>query len=101
MKHRVVLLGPPGSGKGSVAQQLQHQYGLKHVSSGHLLRREIELGTEIGKQVKMFLDKGELAPDRLVLDFMGRRLELEMGSSGFLLDGFPRTIAQAMVLDQW
>lgn len=100
MKRRVVFLGPPASGKGTVASQLKSDFGFSHVSSGHWLRREIELGTEIGRQVQVFLDKGELAPDELVLEFMEHRLQAELAEA-FLLDGFPRTVAQAKALDEW
>jgi adenylate kinase len=101
MRRRVVLLGPPASGKGTVATQLQAEFGFVHVSSGHWLRREIELGTAIGRQVQEFLDKGELVPDEIVLEFMEQRFQTELGRPGFLLDGFPRTVAQAAALDEW
>jgi adenylate kinase len=101
MRRRVVLLGPPASGKGTVASQLQAVFGFVHVSSGHWLRREIELGTDIGRRVRVFLDKGELVPDEMVLEFMEQRLQTELEKPGFLLDGFPRTVAQATALDDW
>lgn len=101
MKCRVILLGPPGSGKGTVAAQLQTNFGFVHISSGNWLRREIELGTAIGQRVKLFLEKGDLVPDQLVLEFMEQRLAAELSRPGFLLDGFPRTLGQAEALDQW
>jgi adenylate kinase len=101
MKRRIALLGPPGSGKGTIAIRLQEEFGFVHVSSGHWLRREIENGTPIGRQVQVFLDKGELVPDELVLSFMEQRLETELQRPGFILDGFPRTLGQAKALDRW
>src|SRR4026208_646265 len=101
MKRRIILLGPPGSGKGTVAVRLQQEVGLKHVSSGHLLRREVERGSVIGQRVKVFLEKGELVPDRTVLQFMGEWMESTPVEDGFLLDGFPRTLSQARALDEW
>lgn len=101
MKRRIVLLGPPGSGKGTIAVRLQEQFGLCHVSSGHWLREEIQKGTAIGCQARVFLDRGELVPDEIVLAFMERRLEPELRGSGFVLDGFPRTLPQATALDVW
>ena len=101
MKRRVVLLGPPGCGKGTVASQLQIDFGLAHVSCGHWLRREVELGTAIGRRTQAFLDKGHLVPDETVLEFMEQRLENELGKPGVLLDGFPRTLGQARALDAW
>src|SRR5881398_1429373 len=85
MKRRIILLGPPGSGKGTIAARLQQEFGLDHVSSGHLLRREVENGSAIGQRAKWFLEKGESVP----LDH------------GFMLDGFPRTLSQARALDEW
>jgi adenylate kinase len=101
MKRRVILLGPPGSGKGTVADRLVSDFGLNHVSSGNLLRREVENKTPLGCQVELFLEKGELVPDEVMLEFMEWRLLEFSAGPGFLLDGFPRTIAQAEALDQW
>jgi len=101
MKRRIVLLGPPGSGKGTIAVLLQKTFGLRHVSSGHWLRREIETGTETGRKARLFIEKGELVPDDLVLEFMEQRLESLLPQDGFVLDGFPRTLRQAEALDEW
>lgn len=101
MKRRIVLLGPPGSGKGTIAIRLQEEFEFVHVSSGHWLRREIDNGTAIGRQVQVFLDKGELVPDEMVLSFMEQRLESELQNPGFVLDGFPRTLGQGKALDLW
>ena len=101
MKRRIILLGPPGSGKGTVATRLHQEFGLNHVSSGHLLRREVERGSAIGQRARLFLEKGELAPDRIVLQFMSEYMKSVPLEDGFLLDGFPRTLSQARALDQW
>jgi adenylate kinase len=101
MKRRIILLGPPGSGKGTIAAQLQRESGLAHVSSGHLLRQEEERGSAVGKSAKVFLEKGELVPDETVLELMGGWLQSAPLDRGFMLDGFPRTLAQAKALDQW
>ena len=101
MKRRIILLGPPGSGKGTVAARLQQEFGLTHVSSGHLLRREVERGSAIGERVRVFLEKGDLVPDRIVLQFMGEWMKSAPLDHGFLLDGFPRTLSQAKALDEW
>jgi adenylate kinase len=101
MKSRVVLMGPPGSGKGTLAAGLTRRLGYKHVSSGQLLRREAELGSEVGEQAQRFLDKGQLVPDEVVLAFMKARLGQIVGDGLLLLDGFPRTVGQAKALDLW
>jgi len=101
MKRRIILLGPPGSGKGTVAARLQQEFGLSHVSSGHLLRREVEQCSAIGEGVRVFLEKGDLVPDRIVLQFMGEWMKSAPLDHGFLLDGFPRTLSQAKALDEW
>src|SRR5205823_9187630 len=101
MKRRIILLGPPGSGKGTIAARLQQEFGLDHVSSGHLLRREVENGSAIGQRAKLFLEKGELVPDRTVLKLMGEWMKSVPLDHGFMLDGFPRTLSQARALDEW
>jgi adenylate kinase len=101
MRRRIILLGPPGSGKGTVATRLQQEFGLNHISSGHLLRQEVEQDSAIGQRARAFLEKGELVPDRIVLQFMGEYLKSAPLDQGFLLDGFPRTLSQAKALDQW
>ena len=93
MKRRIILLGPPGSGKGTVATRLQQEFGLSHISSGHLLRREVEKGSAIGQQVRLFLEQGELVPDRTALRFMGEWIKSAPVNNGFVLDGFPRTLS--------
>jgi adenylate kinase len=101
MKRRIILLGPPGSGKGTIAAQLQKELGLAHVSSGHLLRQEAEAGSPVGQRAKSFLEKGELVPDATVLEFMSDWMQSAPLNRGFMLDGFPRTRVQAVALDEW
>lgn len=95
---RLALLGPPGSGKGTQGAVLRAHFGIPHVSSGDLLRAAVKDGTELGKKAKAFMDAGELVPDALVLAMMNERLGKADCRSGFLLDGFPRTVAQAEAL---
>jgi len=101
MKRRVILLGPPGSGKGTVAARLKTEFDFNHVSSGHLLRREVEAGSAVGRRAQLFLERGELVPDETVLELMARWLEAAPSGAGFLSDGFPRTLAQARNFDAW
>jgi len=95
---RLILLGPPGSGKGTQSVRLKEKLGISHISSGDLLRDAVKRETELGKQAKEFMEAGKLVPDELVLGMMRERLEADDCRSGFLLDGFPRTVAQARAL---
>jgi adenylate kinase len=99
MKRHIVLLGPPGSGKGTVAQQLETAFHLEHVSTGDWFRREISRGTQLGLEVKGYIARGELVPDELVLSLVDHWLTPELIEHGYLFDGFPRTEAQAQALD--
>jgi len=92
---RVVLLGPPGSGKGTQGELLARQYQVPHVSSGDLMRDHVGQRTELGQQVARYLDNGDLVPDDLVLAVMGRAVREAIDEGGYVLDGFPRTLAQA------
>jgi adenylate kinase len=97
----IILIGAQGAGKGTQAQNLAHTLGVVHVSSGDLLRTVSHSDTDIGKQVKAHLDRGELVPDHLTVAMVLKRItEPDARRSGVLLDGFPRTIAQAQALDQ-
>lgn len=95
---RIVLIGPPGAGKGTQARMLQEQFEIPQISTGDLLREAIKERTSLGKQARQFMDAGELVPDQLVTDMVAERLLKEDCKKGFLLDGFPRTIAQAEAL---
>jgi adenylate kinase len=100
MKRRVILLGPPGSGKGTVAAQLKREFGHGHISTGQLLREEVAVGSELGVQARGFLDRGELVPDELVLELVERWMSSAPREHGFISDGFPRTLNQAEALDE-
>lgn len=95
----LVLLGPPGSGKGTQAARLTAKYGIPQIATGDILRAAVEAGTPLGKRVKAFLDRGELVPDSLVVDIIRHRLAEPDTQQGFILDGFPRTVPQAQALD--
>ena len=95
----LVLLGPPGSGKGTQAARLAAKYGIPAIATGDILRAQVEAGTPLGLQVKAYLDRGELAPDKLVIDIIRHRLADPDTLRGFILDGFPRTVRQAEALD--
>jgi len=95
---RIVLVGPPGCGKGTQAKLLQRRFAVPHISSGDLLRAAAQQGTPLGVQAKRFMDAGKLVPDDLLLDLIGDRLGQGDCSRGFILDGFPRTLAQAKAL---
>ena len=95
----LVLLGPPGSGKGTQAAILSEKYRIPAISTGDVLRAQVEAGTPLGKRVKAYLDRGELVPDSLVVDLIQHRLSDPDTQQGFILDGFPRTVPQAQALD--
>lgn len=97
MKRNLVLLGPPGAGKGTVAQRLASERGLLHLSTGDVLRDEVARATALGQRAKDYMDRGELVPDELILSMVKERVE---GRSGILFDGFPRTLAQAEGLEK-
>ena len=94
----LVLLGAPGAGKGTVAQELVAEFGVAHISTGDLLRAAVKGGTELGIQAKKYMDAGELVPDQLVIDLVKERLTADDAQQGFILDGFPRTVPQAEAL---
>ncbi len=95
---RIVLVGPPGAGKGTQAQMLKQAFSIPHISTGDLLRQAVREETPLGQQARTYMDKGELVPDELVTAMVAERLRHADCASGFLLDGFPRTIAQADAL---
>ena len=95
----MILLGPPGAGKGTQAARLVEEYGVVHLSTGDILRDAVANGTELGKQAKAYMDAGDLVPDELVIGVIRERLaRQDIRDQGVLLDGFPRTIAQAEAL---
>jgi adenylate kinase len=96
---RIILLGAPGSGKGTQAQRLSETFGIPQVSTGDLLRGAVAAGTELGKRAKVAMDAGELVSDDIVLGMIRERLAQPDAAPGFILDGFPRNIAQAGSLD--
>jgi adenylate kinase len=97
---RLLLLGAPGSGKGTQAKQVSQEFGLPHISTGDILREAAKKGTPLGTEAKKYMDKGELVPDRLMLDLIKERLDQPDAAKGFLLDGFPRTVIQAQGLEE-
>jgi adenylate kinase len=96
----LILFGPPGSGKGTQSEKLIAKYGLKHLSTGDLLRSEIARKTPLGLEAKNLMDKGQLVPDEVVIGMISSALETNPHARGFLFDGFPRTSAQAEALDK-
>ena len=97
---RLVLLGPPGAGKGTQASAIVKKYNIPHISTGDIFRANIKEGTELGKKAKEYMDKGLLVPDDVVVSIVKDRLTKEDCKEGFLLDGFPRTVNQADALDK-
>jgi len=95
----LILFGPPGSGKGTQSEKLTVKYGLKHLSTGDLLRSEINRQTALGMEAKSLMDKGQLVPDEVVVGMISSALDENPRAMGFLFDGFPRTSAQAKALD--
>ena len=96
---KLVILGPPGAGKGTQAEYIVERYNIPHISTGDIFRENIKNNTELGKEAKSYMDKGLLVPDDLVIALVEDRLNKADAKEGFLLDGFPRTVAQAVSLD--
>lgn len=97
---RVVLIGPPGSGKGTLSAELVREYGIPHISTGDMFREHITSGDEFGQKIKALLDKGQLVSDDIVIGMVSHRLEQSDCAAGFLFDGFPRTVAQGEALSE-
>ena len=98
---RMILLGPPGAGKGTQAVRITEKYNIPHISTGDIFRKNIKEGTELGKRAQEYMNKGELVPDDLVIEIAEARLIENDCKNGFLLDGFPRTVYQAEKLDEF
>ncbi len=92
---RLLLIGAPGAGKGTQAQLLADRFGLAHISSGDLLRQHVRDGTSLGQTIKSYLDRGDLVPDGAVMDMLRKPVVAAAAAGGYILDGFPRTVAQA------
>ncbi len=97
----LILLGPPGAGKGTQAKLLENKFDLQQLSSGDMLRAAVAAKTPVGKKAKSFMDKGALVPDDIVVDVVFEHLADMKDKNGFILDGFPRTVEQAAALDRW
>jgi adenylate kinase len=95
----LILLGPPGSGKGTQGERLQEDFRLPYYATGDILRAAVKEGTEVGQQAKEYMDRGDLVPDKVIIGVIAERLQDEEAADGFILDGFPRTVPQAEALD--
>ena len=100
MSMKIIMLGAPGAGKGTQAKMIAEKFGIPHISTGDIFRANIKNGTELGKKAKEYMDKGQLVPDELTVEILLDRVAADDCKNGYVLDGFPRTIPQADVLDK-
>ncbi|HTB50603.1 MAG TPA: nucleoside monophosphate kinase, partial [Solirubrobacteraceae bacterium] len=98
LETNLILLGPPGAGKGTQAERLHADFGLAHISTGDMLRAQVAQGTDLGLEAQRYMSAGELVPDEVILGMIGERIGQQDAREGFLLDGFPRNTAQADAL---
>ena len=96
----LILLGPPGSGKGTQGERLQEDFRLPYWATGDILRAAVKEGTEVGKEAKKYMDAGDLVPDEVLIGIIAERIDSSEAGDGFILDGFPRTMPQAEALDE-
>jgi len=96
----LILLGPPGAGKGTQAERLQEDFRLPYAATGNILRAAVDAGTDLGREAKAYMDRGDLVPDDIIIGVIIEKVREEDAQDGFLLDGFPRTVAQAEALDE-
>ena len=96
----IILFGPPGAGKGTQSEQIIEKYDISHISTGDLFRKHMGEGTELGKLAQEYIDDGNLVPDALVIKMVEVKIRSHAGANGFIFDGFPRTVAQAVALDE-
>ena len=96
----LILIGPPGAGKGTQAERLQHDFQLPFISTGEMLREHVKQETDLGRQAKSYMDAGDLVPDELILAMVAERLRAPDAQDGFILDGFPRNLEQAAALEK-
>jgi adenylate kinase len=96
----IVLFGPPGSGKGTQSDNIMRKFNLTHISTGDLFRKHLDRGTELGKTAQKYMDDGNLVPDEIVINMVDEKLKENNNSSGYIFDGFPRTVPQARALDR-
>lgn len=101
MQLKIVLLGPPGAGKGTQAKLISEKYSIPHISTGDIFRKNISEKTKLGIEAKKYIDNGQLVPDQVTIDIVKDRLTKDDCKEGFLLDGFPRTVKQAEALDEF